>query len=114
MWTVPGGQKQPSTQYRAPPLASEHGSLEGQELGQAGPQGSYCRPLSHCRATGRDQETSRRPGDQERPGETRRDQETIRRPGGDQEETRRPGGDQHENRAIKTGAISISYFNKGS
>lgn len=48
--TVPAGQKQPSTQERAPHWVCGLCWTLGHEGAQAGPQGSYTSPFSHCKA----------------------------------------------------------------
>lgn len=50
--TVPAGQKHPSTQERVPHWEWGLRWTVGHEEEQAGPQGSYTIPLSHCRAAG--------------------------------------------------------------
>lgn len=51
--TVPTGQKHPSTQGRMPHSDwLPHDWTLGQKEAQAGPQGSYTNPFSHCRAVG--------------------------------------------------------------
>lgn len=51
--TIPGGQKQPSTQEKVPHWDWGPCWRWGQEGEQAGPQGSYTSPSSHCSAAHR-------------------------------------------------------------